>query len=330
MPKISVIVPVYNVKTYLQRCIDSIEAQSLEDFDIYIVDDGSPDGCSRICDEYVERDPRINIIHQHNGGLSAARNSGIDFAVLTSKSEWITFIDSDDWIYPEYLEFLYRAATEEKVQISVCGTVFETNSTHHMCQQQYKVEKMTSEDYWVKKNGDVSVAWEKLYWKQLFNTIRFPVGKIYEDEFTTYLLLYKAENIAVLENNLYIYYFSGNSILRSDWNENKFDNIDSVLEKLEFFRNHGYWRAEEITIKQLGYVIIHDFEIINKEPEKYGHYRKIIDKKISDYYIKRIPQLELLPFVNGRILRSWIIIRHEIQVYLNAISNKIKNIKIEK
>ena len=109
MPVISVIVPVYNVEKYLHRCVDSILAQTFTDFELILVDDGSPDNCGKICDEYAEKDSRIHVIHKVNGGLSDARNAGLDWAFANSNSEWVTFIDSDDWVDKYYLEYLYNS-----------------------------------------------------------------------------------------------------------------------------------------------------------------------------------------------------------------------------
>ena len=114
MPTISVIVPVYKVEKYIHRCVDSILSQTFTDFELILVDDGSPDNCGKICDEYAEKDIRIHVIHQENGGLSAARNAGIDWVFANSDSEWITFIDSDDWVHPEYLERLLCLVLDRK------------------------------------------------------------------------------------------------------------------------------------------------------------------------------------------------------------------------
>ena len=121
MPKISVIVPVYNVEPYLHRCVDSILVQTHTDFELILVDDGSPDNCGVICDEYAQKDSRIHVIHQQNGGLSAARNAGIDWAFANSDSQWLSFIDSDDWVHPCFLEYLYRAVQETDAKVSACG-----------------------------------------------------------------------------------------------------------------------------------------------------------------------------------------------------------------
>ena len=110
MPEISVIVPVYKVEQFIHRCVDSILLQSFYDFELILVDDGSPDQCGAICDAYAAADNRIHVIHQKNGGLSAARNTGIDYVMANSKSHWLTFVDSDDWLHPDFLKVLYTTA----------------------------------------------------------------------------------------------------------------------------------------------------------------------------------------------------------------------------
>ena len=120
MPELSVIVPVYNVAPYLKGCVDSILSQTFSNFEVILVDDGLPDRCGAMCDEYAAKDPRVFVIHQPNGGLSAARNAGLDHSFAASDRQWVTFIDSDDWVYQGYLERLYTAATENKGAIAVC------------------------------------------------------------------------------------------------------------------------------------------------------------------------------------------------------------------
>ena len=121
MPTISIIVPVYKVENYIHRCVDSILGQTYADFELILVDDGSPDNCGAICDDYAAKDSRVVVIHQENGGLSAARNAGIDWVLANSNSQWLTFIDSDDWVNKTYLESLLEVADEEDSLISVCN-----------------------------------------------------------------------------------------------------------------------------------------------------------------------------------------------------------------
>ena len=187
MPSISVIVPVYKVEQFLHRCVSSILAQSFTDYELILVDDGSPDACGSLCDAYAAQYGHIHVIHQKNGGLSAARNSGIDWAFANSESQWLAFIDSDDWVHPEYLEYLYRAAKETDSKISVCGfyrTGGETGERVNL----FSCEALSADDYYCNEElheGLTATAWNKLYHKSLFEILRYPVGKLHEDEFTT-------------------------------------------------------------------------------------------------------------------------------------------------
>ena len=116
---VSIIIPVYKVEKYLPNCIESILRQTFKDFELILVDDGSPDNCGEICEEYAQKDSRIKVVHQPNGGLSAARNSGIDIA----KGDYLTFIDSDDFVFPHYLEILVKLCQENDADMSVCSSV---------------------------------------------------------------------------------------------------------------------------------------------------------------------------------------------------------------
>ena len=205
MAKISVVVPIYNVEKYLNRCVDSILNQTFTDFELILVDDGSPDNCGKICDEYAEKDNRVRVIHKPNGGLSDARNAGIEWALKNSDSEWITFIDSDDWVHPDYLEFLLRAAVENNTSVSICGFV-RTENKSDFPKYSFESKVYSNEDFWIEKNVNAVVAWGKLYKKKDFTEIRYPVGKVHEDEFTTHKILFKYYNIAFVNEELYYYF----------------------------------------------------------------------------------------------------------------------------
>ena len=207
MPTISVIVPVYKVERYLRRCVDSILSQTYRDFELILVDDGSPDACGDICEEYAGKHPFIHVLHRENGGLSAARNTGIDWAFAHSDSQYLAFVDSDDWVDPAYLEMLYRAVQETGCAISACG-LKKTAGEALPQAQPYDVQILSPEDYYCSEtvhDGITAVAWNKLYRKDLFASIRYPEGKLHEDEFTTYRALYKAEKIGVTPAKLYAY-----------------------------------------------------------------------------------------------------------------------------
>ena len=166
MPKISVIVPVYNVEAYLKRCVDSILAQTYTDFELILVDDGSPDNCPAMCDEYALQDRRVKVIHQQNGGLSAARNAGIDWGFQNSNSEWFSFVDSDDCVHPKYLEALLNAAIGSYVEFTEDVPAIEI-----VAEPQIR----NTEDFFIEKHVNAIIACGKLYRRKCFEEIRYPV-----------------------------------------------------------------------------------------------------------------------------------------------------------
>lgn len=237
MLTITVIVPVYKVEPYLHHCVDSILAQTFADFELILVDDGSPDGCGAICDEYMLKDSRILVIHQPNGGLSAARNTGIDWVFACSDSKWLAFVDSDDWVHPRYLEYLYQAVKENNVQISVCDYL-ETDSPCHadsfmtLCSSVVDGIDFFASD----KNVVATVAWNKLYGKEVFTDIRYPVGKIHEDEYTTYKLLYRAGDVVYVKEQLYYYFINPNGITKKGYSLQRLDAVEALEDQCQFFK----------------------------------------------------------------------------------------------
>ena len=243
MPQISVIVPVYKVEAYIHRCVDSILSQSYTDFELIIVDDGSPDNCGTICDKYAKLDSRIHVIHQKNGGLSAARNAGIDWAFANSNSQWLTFIDSDDWIHPEYLYFLLNAAVSANLPLSICNFVRTTGTEPIIDSKNLNAIVWDSEDFFVEHNVNAIIACGKVYKKESFRHIRFPVGRIHEDEFTTYKLLFATKKVAVIDAPLYYYYQNDNGIMRSPWSPKRLVLLSAFRERLFFLISKGYQKA---------------------------------------------------------------------------------------
>lgn len=246
MPKISVIVPVYKVEDYLHQCVDSILAQSLSDYELILVDDGSPDNCGAICDGYAEKDSRIHVIHQQNGGLSAARNAGKDIA----QGEYVTFVDSDDVLHPNYLEYLMRGLAENQADISllhfsrfVDGNPFQESVSYNV-----KTIKTGVEACYALYSDDAviyTVAWGKLYKTELFHDVRYPVGKIHEDEGTTYKLLYKAEKVAELDAALYGYRINANGIMGSSFSPKRYQAVEFFEERIKFFEEQGLYELAE-------------------------------------------------------------------------------------
>lgn len=235
MPKISVIVPVYKVEPYLNRCIDSILNQTFTDFELILVDDGSPDNCGKICDEYAAKDASVVVIHKENGGLSSARNAGLDWSFENSDSEWITFIDSDDWVHKQYLEILYTSIISSEQSISICKyrrvNVFAQDET-----EDGKQEIIYPTEFWLKDRTNAVVAWGKLYKKELWRSIRFPVGRLHEDEFTTYKLLFNQKNLCMIRNELYYYFVNNASIVHSSLSFKRvFDLTSAMGNQIRFF-----------------------------------------------------------------------------------------------
>lgn len=279
MPKISVVVPVYKVEAYLDRCVQSILNQSLQDFDLYLVDDGSPDNCGHFCDAWALQDSRIRVIHQQNGGLSAARNAGIEKALAESDSQWITFIDSDDWIHPNMLQWLLRAAEEQQVTLSVCGYA-ETPGEDPWSEDGYRAETWKASDFYPKKFVNATVAWGKLYRKDAFRTLRYPVGKLHEDEFTTYRLLFEAGEIAYVPVPMYAYFVNLNGITKGGWSPRRLHAWEAYEQQIAFFEQRGL--TDLVKFRYRGYLenAMVNLAAAEQEPDVYAGEIKFMHKRI--------------------------------------------------
>lgn len=241
MPTISVIVPVYRVEKYIRRCVDSILAQSFRAYELILVDDGSPDYSGAICDEYATRDPRIRVIHKENGGLSSARNVGIDAA----SGEYLFFMDSDDIIHPDTLRILYECIGKTGAEISVGDfTRFseEDAITFLPWDENYTVlTNLEALNAFFDGRGSLHSlvsACCKLIHRNLFGDIRFPVGRLFEDEFTTYKLYYHSTKIVFCGVTLYYYFVNDDGITRNLTMDKRFDEYDAQWERIEFFRKN--------------------------------------------------------------------------------------------
>ena len=244
MPTISVIVPVYNVEPYLHRCVDSILSQTFLDFELILVDDGSPDNCGAICDEYVAKDVRVKVIHKANGGLSDARNAGLDIA----KGDYIGFVDSDDYIHPQMYEILIGIMEREHTDLVQCWYQrVQPNEiiTHLPITELPEVKKYNKEtilnqyqpSFWKKIPGYV---WLKLYRKAIFEELRFPKGVIIEDQHILIPTIEQCESIALIDLPLYYYVQSPNSILRGGVTLKRVcDHMDIYNKHLAFFEDRG-------------------------------------------------------------------------------------------
>ncbi|MGN0322790.1 MAG: glycosyltransferase family 2 protein [Oliverpabstia sp.] len=235
---ISVIVPVYKVEKFLPRCIESILNQTFSDYELILVDDASPDDCPQICDRYAELDKRIKVIHKTNGGLSDARNAGLEIA----KGEMIAFVDSDDVIDSRYLEFLYRAIMENNCDMAVCGfekfqeivpLSCERYCEGRICSGYEMLWRIYSNDH--TEYIESTVSWNKLYRRKLFENIRFPKGKIHEDEATAYKLYYRAKKVITIPCRLYFYYQNPAGIMKRKFNISRLDYLEALYDRYCFF-----------------------------------------------------------------------------------------------
>lgn len=238
MPKISIIVPIYNVEKYLEKCIQSILNQTFSNFELILVNDGSTDSCGEICDKYKKIDDRIIVIHKVNGGISSARNAGIDIA----RGEYIGFIDSDDYIHEKMYEILYNNAIKYNSDIVMCKErkVYEEEKIN----QNYKINEFNIKQFSnieaLKKLYEVRTTfvyvWNKLYKRNLFENLRYPDGKIYEDEFIAPKLIYKSNIITYVESELYFYFQRKGSIVNQKFNVRKFDKVDALEDNVNYFK----------------------------------------------------------------------------------------------
>ena len=238
MDKISIIIPVYNVETYIHKCIGSVLAQTYRNIEVILVDDGSPDNSGIICDEYAKKDKRVSVIHKKNGGLSDARNAGIDAAT----GDYIVFVDSDDYIAPDMIEKLYETQKRNNADITVCGYRWvdkegKNLKSFHMNSMVCSGREILNE-YLVNNINEwlvLVVACNKLFKRSLFDEIRFPYGKLHEDSFVVHELLYTANTVAVIEDECYFYFQNEESIVGKKYTYKRLDDIEAFINRMEFY-----------------------------------------------------------------------------------------------
>ncbi len=242
MSQISVIVPVYKVEAYLGQCIDSILAQTYTDFELILVDDGSPDNCGAICDEYAEEDLRIRVLHQKNQGAAAARNRGAAIA----KSEWIFFVDSDDLIHPQTLELLYATVREKNTKLAVCSLSAAETLPDTFFSEVYPAREVcvVDDDYLEQLyfDGDSRywIACCKLISKELFAQFPMPEGRIFEDNAVAFRWLIEAGEIGNVDAVLYFYRQRPQSTVNTVFNLKKLDCLWAQETQIAFYKNHDF------------------------------------------------------------------------------------------
>ena len=244
--RISVIVPIYNVQQCIERCVLSIIGQTYKNLEILLIDDGSPDQCGQLCDMYKTWDERIHVVHKKNGGLSDARNVGLDLCT----GDYVVFVDSDDWLDLDMIEVLYNTLKENQADIAECSyrnlykdqVVEETNCSGQLILGDaiFALEAMLDWRYF-KPN-----AWNKLYKRDVIGAIRYPKGRIHEDEFTTYKIMYNAKKLAYIDVSKYNYdRRRTDSITGEQFSEKNLDACEAFRERITFFEENGITTLEE-------------------------------------------------------------------------------------
>lgn len=236
---ISVIIPVYKVENYLTACVESVLAQTWKNFEIILVDDGSPDNCPRLCDEFAARDSRIRVIHKENGGLSSARNAGI----AAAKGDYLAFLDSDDLWTPVFLERLYAALTQTGADFAVCLFRRFQGEPPEALPAAVETEALSQREafecLFSLRNENMVVAPNKLYKRVIFDSIRYPLGMIHEDEAVIHEIIGCAQRVAWVEEAHYLYRQAQDSIMNARFSLKRLDAARSKERRIAYFENCG-------------------------------------------------------------------------------------------
>ncbi len=264
-PLISIIISVYNIEDYLRECVNSVLAQTYTDLEIILVDDGSTDGSSVICDDYAAHDPRVRVIHKANGGLSDARNVGLDAAT----GSYIGFVDSDDRCDPHMYELLMQEVLACDADIVACAYYsFDTTATiaeekQWLCGPLQRYD-LTTHDAMVMLLKDKELqnyVWNKLYRAELWQDVRFPVGQKFEDVNTSYKVFEKAKRVVVIPDALYYYCMRTDSIVKSGTLSNEIDCVDANMQRYEALCDQ-YPEARDVMVDAIFHALVRVWPLV--------------------------------------------------------------------
>lgn len=309
---LSVIIPIYNVQSYLKRCVDSVINQTHQNLEIILVDDGSPDRCGQICDDYEKTDSRIKVIHKKNGGLSDARNAGLEVAT----GEWISFIDSDDWIEPTMYTELLDNAHKYGAEISVGGVNDEIygNGTTQIVKSTFngkkEVECLEPVEAMRKHLVGSWAAWDKIYRRELFEGIRFPVGEINEDELIMLLLLERCSKIVYTNEVYYHYIRRAYSITTSSFSAAKLAWPRHCEDNLTWVKVH-YPTLENVARQRYLNSLLWAMREMALGNGKFNVERRYVKKKLDEYYSDFVK----LPLTKKETIRLYLHHRFPFIVY---------------
>ena len=288
-PLISVIIPVYNVELYLERCIDSILKQSYDDLEIILINDGSNDSCPRLCDEYAEKDPRAKVIHKQNEGVSVARNIGIRIA----KGAFLSFVDADDHLSTDFYKIMYTCLYKTNADIVMCDYLITKDGGHPVKQEPktrqkiYHGHKEIMKLFFGRDSTKAVISCNKLYKKELFNGIEFPKGWRYEDEATIYKVLYRCDRLAEISNKLYYYY------QREESFTNRKISVDNLVlftildQVVQFYQSKGEQALErDAKVRYFKMIKIFQYKIRCQG----GKTDLAVKKRLEDLYESKLKQ----------------------------------------
>ena len=308
-PLVSIIVPVYNVKDYLGKCLESLARQSYEQIEIIVIDDGSTDGSGEICDEFARSDKRVKVFHKKNGGLSSARNYGIRKA----RGEHVCLVDSDDWVKKDFVAKMVEVALSDSVDVAVCGYNTSVPERRVISGEEATVRLLVGQE-----NMEI-IAWNKMYRRSLFDDVSYPEGENYEDTLTTYKLLSKARKVAYVPESLYVYRERAGSIMKEGKKKEKLMARErAAREAMEYFKKNSDLReAAEIAMltAKLAWV---DFAISGEVDGKFLNegmdwVRKNKAKLLCNKHLSKKLRLYIILVTNwgGRLYVGFRKIRHE-------------------
>lgn len=282
MQKISVIIPIYNVANYLPKCIESVINQTYKNLEIILMDDGSPDNCPKICDEYAQTDSRIKVVHKPNGGLSDARNAGLDIAT----GEYIGFIDSDDYIDEHMYEEMLSAIENADADLCICGYDRVNDDGEIRSSAHFKNAVLSQNDAFemlVQGNVYFIISCNKLYKREIFDKLRFEVEKTHEDEFIMHHVYGECNKIVTLEKSYYYYLVRETSITGVvKGNVKQLDYVESYLDRIDYFHDEG---LEQFASRLLPITINLFITVKNRigiEKQRHNCYSEKLKKEIKD------------------------------------------------
>ena len=293
--KVSIIVPVYKVEKFLERCVESIIKQTYQNIEIILIDDESPDECPKMCDQYEIKDNRIKVIHKKNGGLSDARNAGLDIA----SGEYIAFVDSDDWIESDFIETLYMNAEREKADISVVGyqLIWEDGRIRRFSRDEeyYVFDRENAIRELLKQKKFQCMVCQKMYRKQIFETIRFPVGKIYEDVAIGLSTFLKAERVVVSGKVKYNYFQRSDSIVNAKFDKRKLFFLECCNKIIDYSDSQNKLFDLEAHTFYLRALMMFTLQLYQLDEEKYESTVKWLENEIRRCrrFIWKNPSIEL-------------------------------------